>query len=60
MSHSYSTDLEVGQTVQTGDGMLHRVEAVELMVWIKPIAPTDAEMMALAADTVKSWDGSPS
>lgn len=52
----FETDLEVGDLVQTDDGMLHRVVDVQLMAWIKPIAPTDAPIMGFETHMLKKWN----
>ena len=54
-ARTWTSDLAVGDTVQTADGMLHRVEGVELMVTIKPLGDTAALPLSLPADNVKEW-----
>lgn len=54
---NFSTDIKAGQVVQTADGMMHRVEDVQLVVWIKAIAPTDAPILGVDPDTVRPIEG---
>lgn len=52
----YTTDIQTGQLVQTRDGMIHNVVDVQLVVWIKPIAPTDSDIIGLRPDELKRVD----
>lgn len=56
----YETTLKPGQTVQTGDGTLFRVEDVELVATVKFIGDTASPLLTMAVDAFEPWPEAPS